>query len=140
MNHLLWFYRCPISAAWMQRYFDLHYVSGYSGKDFDEFLPIFNAGSPIKSLRENQQYYLHPNVVSVLDPIEGDIGYGYDPGAGNMYVAFKQGHWRWINSATYQVVAPKFRLSRIVERNSVTFHMPIFDQKIIDLVTGERVN
>jgi hypothetical protein len=70
-----YFYTDPLAAAWMAKHFGMRFISWDSGKEYEEFMPIYNAGSPIEKIREDQRYVVHPDSLPLLEPMVGDLIY-----------------------------------------------------------------
>ncbi len=110
------YYTDPLAAAWMQKHFSMRFISKDSGK---ESLPIFNAGSPIKSIRENQVYVIHPDSLKLLDATIGDILFDRE----FMLFVYPKEQFNWIAF----LHGRKFGDVRIIQRNNIPFMWPEYE-------------
>lgn len=68
-----YYYTDPLAAAYMAKHFGMKFVSWHSGKEYDISVIEANCGSPIRSIREDQRYVIHPDSLTILHPCVGDF-------------------------------------------------------------------
>ena len=112
-----YFYCDPLAAAWMQEHFGMRFVSRDSGKEFEKSLLVFNAGSPVESIRKGQVYVVHPESLPLLEPKLGDLVFAGRPDN-------DLGEILEFGPFVHKEAQAHLRVVEIIQRDGKAFHWP----------------
>lgn len=110
-----YFYRDPLAAAWMAKYFGvrLQAVSLIDDEMVDvSFMFLSATVEVISEFSDNSKFYIHPDCCHLLEPQRGDMNDNGDYWNGE--------EWWQKTECTY----PNDEIYKIIERNGIPFMWP----------------
>lgn len=126
------YYTCPLQAAYMNKEFGVKYGIKHYGKIVwdctgdimsDDWHPIQEVDEIIGDVRMHDEYYIHPDSMSVLEPQQGDVFCTIRPDAVSVEVVMSD-----IRAEEFKHLI-KTQGAKIIQRDNKPFFWPKFEEQ-----------
>lgn len=126
-SNIRYFYTDPLAAAWMQKHFGMRFEDDILQQSKDsELLSAVSSLAVGEAVKYLSKIYIHPDSVSLLEPMEWDVGVDCRHGGGYMgymdLLKFRSPYWVYeINGNN---IGEKIKKVKIIQRHGGVFIYP----------------